>query len=167
MGALLLAHALYKAPLFFVAGNIDHGTGTRVIDRLCNLRHAMPWTAAAALLAGASMAGMPLSFGYIVKDVIMDAKSAGDVFAFAKAANTVFGAVAVAVAGVAAVRVFWRHPGPNESCEAHEGGPAMVIPPLALAAAGVARDLRDRTQIALAEALSSSQASATRRSALR
>ncbi|MCK7502471.1 MAG: hypothetical protein MZW92_81015 [Comamonadaceae bacterium] len=57
VGALLLAHALYKAPLFFVAGNIDHGTGTRVIDRLGNLRHAMPWTAAAAALAGMSMAG--------------------------------------------------------------------------------------------------------------
>ncbi|MCK6581426.1 MAG: hypothetical protein L6Q98_25325, partial [Anaerolineae bacterium] len=46
VGSLLLAHALYKAPLFFVAGNIDHGTGTRVIDRLGNLRLAMPWTAA-------------------------------------------------------------------------------------------------------------------------
>jgi multicomponent Na+:H+ antiporter subunit A len=137
VGALLLAHALYKAPLFFVAGNIDHGTGTRVIDRLGNLRHAMPWTAAAALLAGASMAGMPLSFGYIVKDVIMEAKSAGDVFAFAKAANTVFGAIAVAVAGVAAVRIFWRHPGVNETCEAHEGSPSMIIPPLVLAAAGI------------------------------
>ena len=137
VGALLLAHALYKAPLFFVAGNIDHGTGTRVIDRLGNLRHAMPWTAAAALLAGASMAGMPLSFGYVVKDVIMEAKSAGDVFAFAKAANTVFGAVAVAVAGVAAIRVFWRHPGVNETCDAHEGSPSMFIPPLVLALAGV------------------------------
>ena len=137
VGALLLAHALYKAPLFFVAGNIDHGTGTRVIDRLGNLRYAMPWTAAAALLAGASMAGMPLSFGYVVKDVILEAKSAGDVFAFAKVANTVFGAVAVAVAGVAAVRVFWRHPGVNETCDAHEGSLAMIAPPLVLALAGI------------------------------
>lgn len=137
VGTLLLAHALYKAPLFFVAGNIDHGTGTRIIDRLGNLRHAMPWTAAAALLAGASMAGMPLSFGYIVKDVILEAKSAGDVFALAKAANTVFGAVAVAVAGVAAVRVFWRHPGVNVTCEAHEGSPALFVPPLILALVGI------------------------------
>jgi multicomponent Na+:H+ antiporter subunit A len=137
VGALLLAHALYKAPLFFVAGNIDHGAGTRDIDRLGNLRRAMPWTAAAALLAGASMAGMPLSFGYVVKDVILEAKSADDVFAFAKAANTVFGAVAVAVAGVAAVRVFWRRstvPGP---AHVHEGGPALIIPPLALALVGI------------------------------
>jgi multicomponent Na+:H+ antiporter subunit A len=141
VGALLLAHALYKAPLFFVAGNIDHGTGTRVIDRLGNLRHAMPWTAAAALLAGASMAGMPLSFGYIAKDVILEAKSTTDVFAFASAANTVFGAIAVAVAGVAAVRVFWRHPGVNETIDAHEGGPALVLPPLVLAVVGIALGL--------------------------
>jgi multicomponent Na+:H+ antiporter subunit A len=140
-GALLLAHALYKAPLFFVAGNIDHGAGTRVIDRLGNLRHAMPLTAAAALLAGASMAGMPLSFGYLVKDAVLAAKSAAGVFPFAKVANTVFGAIAVAVAGVAAVRVFWRHPGGNETPEAHEGGAALVAPPLALAAAGIALGL--------------------------
>lgn len=138
VGALLLAHALYKAPLFFVAGNIDHGTGTRMIDRLGNLRHAMPWTAAAALLAGASMAGIPLSFGYVVKDAILEAKALGDVFIFAKAANIVFGGVAVAVAGVAAVRVFWRHPGVNATCEAHEGGPALIIPPLMLALMGIA-----------------------------
>jgi len=137
VGALLLAHALYKAPLFFVAGNIDHGTGTRVIDKLGNLRHAMPWTAAAALLAGASMAGMPLSFGYVVKDVILEAKSADDVFAFARAANTVFGAIAVAVAGVAAIRVFWRHPGAIETPDAHECGPSLVGPPLVLALVGI------------------------------
>ena len=82
------------------------------------------------------MAGMPLSFGYIVKDVILEAKSAGDVFAFAKAANTVFGAVAVAVAGVAAIRVFWRHPGVSVTPEAHEGSAALIVPPLVLAVAG-------------------------------
>jgi multicomponent Na+:H+ antiporter subunit A len=141
VGALLLAHALYKAPLFFVAGNVDHGAGTRVIDRLGNLRHAMPWTAAAAALAGMSMAGIPLSFGYVVKDLIGDAKAAGDVLAFAPLANTVFSAIAVAVAGVAAVRVFWRHPGTNETPDAHEGGLALVLPPLVLAGFGIALGL--------------------------
>ena len=139
VGALLLAHALYKAPLFFVAGNVDHGTGTRVIDQLGSLRHAMPWTAAVALLAGASMAGMPLSFGYIAKDLILEAKASGDVFAFATAAYTVFGAIAVAVAGVAAIRIFWRPRSENlPPPEAHEGGPSLVGPPLSLALIGVA-----------------------------
>jgi multicomponent Na+:H+ antiporter subunit A len=139
VGALLLAHALYKAPLFFVAGNVDHGTGTRIIDRLGNLRHAMPWTAAAAALAGASMAGVPLSFGYVAKDVISAAKEVGHLLAFAEVANIVFGAIAVAVAAVAAVRVFWRHPGVNVTPgDAHEGGVSLVAPPLLLAAFGVA-----------------------------
>ena len=141
VGALLLAHALYKAPLFFVAGNIDHGTGTRVIDRLGNLRKAMPWTAAASALAGMSMAGLPLSFGYVVKDLIGTAKADGDVLAFAPLANALFSAIAVAVAGVAAVRVFWRHPGMNEVPEAHEGGVALVLPPLLLAGCGIALGL--------------------------
>ena len=137
VGALLLAHALYKAPLFFVAGNVDHGTGTRVIDRLGNLRHAMPWTATAAALAGASMAGIPLSFGYVAKDLMGEARAAGEALAFAPWANTVFSAIAVAVAGVAALRVFWLHPGVNVTPEAHEGGPALVLPPLLLATLGL------------------------------
>jgi multicomponent Na+:H+ antiporter subunit A len=137
VAALLLAHALYKAPLFFVAGNVDHGTGTRIIDRLGNLRHAMPWTAAAALLAGLSMAGIPLTFGFIAKDVIHEAKAREDLLPFVSLAYGVFAAVAVAVAGVAAVRVFWWHPGATVTPEAHEGPPSLVVPPLALAVAGV------------------------------
>ncbi len=136
--ALLLAHALYKAPLFFVAGNVDHATGTRLIDRLGNLRHAMPWTAAAALLAGLSMAGVPLSFGYVVKDVIGAAQGAGDLKTLVTVANTIFGAIAVAVAAVAAVRIFWRHPGNNITPkQAHEGGLALYGPPLVLAILGM------------------------------
>ncbi|MBS3998173.1 MAG: DUF4040 domain-containing protein, partial [Hydrogenophaga sp.] len=93
--------------------------------------------AAAAMLAGLSMAGVPLSFGYVVKDVITDAKTVGDVLQFAKAANILFGAVAVAVAAVAAVRIFWRHPGTNVTPKAHEGGLTLVGPPLVLASIGV------------------------------
>lgn len=138
VGALLLAHALYKAPLFFVAGNVDHGTGTRIIDNLGRLRHSMPFTATAAILAGVSMAGIPLSFGYAAKDLIGDAKTVDGVLAFTTYGNTIFSAIAVAVAGVAAIRVFWRHPGKNVTpADAHEGGLALVGPPLVLAALGM------------------------------
>ncbi|CAG0904705.1 unnamed protein product [Cyprideis torosa] len=138
VGLLLLAHALYKAPLFFVAGIIDHGAGTRLLDRLGGLRRQMPWTAVAALLAAASMAGLPLSLGFVAKDMILDAKSGEDVFLFARAANTVFGIIAVAVAGIAAVRLFWLPAPPGVTCRAHEGSVALVLPPLALALAGIA-----------------------------
>jgi formate hydrogenlyase subunit 3/multisubunit Na+/H+ antiporter MnhD subunit len=72
VGAFLLAHALYKAPLFFVAGNVDHGGGTLIIDRLGGLRPKMPYTAAGAVMAAISMAGLPFSFGYIAKGVIAE-----------------------------------------------------------------------------------------------
>lgn len=140
VGGLLLAHALYKAPLFFVAGNLDHGTGTRVIDHFGGLWRAMPWTAAAALLAGMSMAGLPMSFGHEAKQLIGEAGHGGGVLPFVPLANTVFGAVAVAVAGVAAVRIFWRRTTPatvGTLENAHEGGPGLVGPPLALALVGL------------------------------
>ena len=138
VGALLLAHALYKAPLFFVAGNIDHGTGTRIIDELGGLRRAMPWTALIAALAGLSMAGLPMSFGYVAKDVIYEAKGAVDLLGVIKGANTIFGAIAVAVAGVAAVRVFWSAPRAGVTpSNAHEVGPSLLLPPLVLALCGL------------------------------
>lgn len=137
VGALLLAHALYKAPLFFVAGNIDHGAGTRLIDRLGGLRRQMPWTATAALLAAASLAGLPFSFGFVAKDAITQAKDAGDMFPFALLANTVFSTIAVAVAAVVALRVFWLRAPPELPKSVHEGGPALLLPPLLLAGTGV------------------------------
>jgi len=137
VGALLLAHALYKAPLFFVAGNVDHGTGTRLIDALGGLRRTMPWTAAAALLAGVSMAGLPLSFGYVAKDIILDAQNAHDAFAFVGLAHSFFGIIAVAVVGVVAIRVFWQPPAKGHVLPTHESGAAMIAPPLILALAGI------------------------------
>jgi len=138
MATLLLAHALYKAPLFFVAGTVDHGTGTRLIDRLGNLRHAMPWTAATALIAGLSMAGLPLTFGFVAKDLVHEVKLAAEHLLVVQIAFGVFGAVSVAVAGVAAIRVFWWHPGSIVTPDAHEGGWSLVLPPLVLASLGVA-----------------------------
>ena len=134
--AFLLAHALYKAPLFFVAGNIDHATGTRRIDDLAGLAPALPFTAAAALLAGVSMAGMPLSFGFVAKDLIAIAKSEGEVYAWVGYSSLFVSAVSVAVAGVAAIRVFW-HRGGERAEGVHEGSWALALPPLAIAFLGV------------------------------
>lgn len=135
--ALLLAHALYKAPLFFVAGNVDHGAGTRDIHQLAGLVRPMPWTAAIALLAGFSMAGVPLSLGYVAKDLIAIAKTAGLAFEWAGYASMVASAVTVAVASVAAVRVFWRPGGEHLPGELREAPPAMLVPPLAVASLGM------------------------------
>ena len=130
--AFMFAHALYKAPLFMVAGNIDHATGTRSIDHLMGLRRTMPWTAAVAVLAGLSMAGLPMSFGFVAKDVITAAKSEAEVLALVGYATLLVNAITVAVAGVAAVRVFWGPPeAPRE--QVHEVPWSMRLPPLVIA----------------------------------
>ena len=134
--AFLFAHALYKAPLFMVAGNIDHATGTRNIDHLMGLRRFMPWTAAIAVLAGLSMAGLPLSFGFVAKGAISAAKADAEVFAVVSYATVLINAVAVAVAAVAAIRVFW---GPPEAPRGrvHEVSWRMLLPPLVIALLGI------------------------------
>jgi multicomponent Na+:H+ antiporter subunit A len=131
VAAFMFAHAMYKAPLFMVAGNIDHATGTRSIDHLMGLRRFMPWTAAVAVLAGLSMAGLPMSFGFVAKDVIATAKAESEVLALISYATVLVNAIAVAVAGVAAVRVFW---GPPEAPRGrvHEVPWSMHLPPLLL-----------------------------------
>ena len=69
----ILAHALYKGPLFLVAGIVEHATGTRDIRRLAGLWKELPWTAAAALLAGLSMAGLPPLLGFLAKEGLLEA----------------------------------------------------------------------------------------------
>jgi multicomponent Na+:H+ antiporter subunit A len=71
--AMLLAHGLFKAPLFLTVGTIDHATGTRDLRELSGLRRALPWTAAAALLAALSMAGIPPLLGFVGKEAAFEA----------------------------------------------------------------------------------------------
>ena len=134
--AFLFAHALYKAPLFMVAGNIDHATGTRVIDQVMGLHRAMPWTAVAAILAGLSMAGLPLSFGFVAKDLITIAKADADVLTLVSYATLFVNAVAAAVAGIATIRVFGGPPRWPRG-EVHEVSWRMALPPLVIALIGI------------------------------
>ncbi|MEP9391808.1 Na+/H+ antiporter subunit A [Gordonia sp. VNK1] len=65
---MLVAHALFKASLFMVVGIIDHATGTRDIRKLARLGHRLPVLAVTAAVAGASMAGLPFTFGFVGKE---------------------------------------------------------------------------------------------------
>ena len=69
----ILGHALYKGPLFMVAGIIDHATGTRDIRRLAGLWRSLPWVAVTAMLAGFSMAGFPPLLGFLAKETLLEA----------------------------------------------------------------------------------------------
>ncbi|MFJ1298736.1 monovalent cation/H+ antiporter subunit A [Pseudomonadota bacterium AL_CKDN230030165-1A_HGKHYDSX7] len=65
----MVNHATFKASLFMAAGIVDHETGTRDMTRLSGLYRAMPITATLAMVAAASMAGVPLMNGFISKEM--------------------------------------------------------------------------------------------------
>lgn len=62
-------HAIFKASLFMAAGIIDHESGTRDMRLLRGLRRALPYTATLAIVASASMAGVPLLNGFLSKEM--------------------------------------------------------------------------------------------------
>jgi len=71
--AFLIAHALYKACFFMLAGAIDHETGTRDMALLKNLRKSMPISAAVAIVGGLAFAGLPPSWSFIAKETALEA----------------------------------------------------------------------------------------------
>ena len=70
---MLLAHSLFKAPLFMVVGAIDKITGTRDLNKLSGLRTSHPGLFWIAAVASLSMAGVPPLFGFIGKETVMQA----------------------------------------------------------------------------------------------
>jgi multicomponent K+:H+ antiporter subunit A len=140
-GAILAAvfhivnHAVFKASLFMAAGIIDHEAGTRDMRRLSGLMRFMPVTGVLAIVASASMAGVPLLNGFLSKEMF-----------FAEAADwhngtwldnslpwlaTVAGVFAVAYSVRFIVTVFFGPPAIDLPKEPHEP-PAWMRRPVEL-----------------------------------
>jgi len=104
----LLVHALYKASLFLAVGSIDHQTGTRLLDHLGGLWRAMPLTALAVAAATMSMAGFPLFFGFIGKEIMYKGALAETVHpGFATTIALLSNALMTGVAGTIMLGVFF------------------------------------------------------------
>ncbi|MFT6290586.1 MAG: multicomponent Na+:H+ antiporter subunit A [Ilumatobacter sp.] len=71
--SILVAHAVFKAALFMVVGEIDVRTGTRNVRELGGLRRSMPVAFWVAVLSGASMAGVPPLLGFPAKEAAIEA----------------------------------------------------------------------------------------------
>ncbi|MBJ7556755.1 monovalent cation/H+ antiporter subunit A [Marinomonas spartinae] len=65
----VINHAIFKASLFMAAGIIDHESGSRDMRQLNGLWKFMPYTATLAMVASASMAGVPLMNGFLSKEM--------------------------------------------------------------------------------------------------
>jgi len=117
---VLIAHALYKGALFLVAGGVDHGTGSRDIAVLGSIGRAMPFTAAAAGLAGLSMAGIPPLLGFIAKEFMYETTLEATLPGLLTGLLLVANVGMVAVAGWVGYQLFWGKPG-QKDLHPHEG----------------------------------------------
>jgi len=94
----VLAHALYKAPLFLSAGIVDHAMGTRDLRRLAGLVRALPIVALTVVLAAVSMAGVPPTMGFLAKELLLE--NFHDLF---EQGETIIGGIGFAAATLAAL----------------------------------------------------------------
>ncbi|WP_291478285.1 DUF4040 family protein [Corynebacterium sp.] len=67
------AHAMFKSSLFMIIGVVDHQTGSRDIREIGSVWRRMPATFTAALVAAASMAGLPPTLGFVSKEGMLEA----------------------------------------------------------------------------------------------
>jgi multicomponent Na+:H+ antiporter subunit A len=130
----MLAHALYKAPLFMVAGNVDHEAGTRDVTTLRGLGSVMPLTWTVAILAGISAAGLPPLLGFVGKELAYEALLPATLPLVALIAASV---AMIGIVGQVAVRPFRGRTVEAEVEHPHEAPPSMWLGPLLLAVGGV------------------------------
>jgi multicomponent Na+:H+ antiporter subunit A len=132
----VLAHSLYKGALFLVVGAVDHETGTRDVRKLGGLWRAMPITAAAAVIAGLSAAGLGPVLGFISKELVYEA-----LLDLAVAPRLIAGiavvanGLLVAVIGLVVLRPFFGRRGGAGA--AHEAPAALWLGPIVLAVTGL------------------------------
>ena len=132
----ILAHALYKATLFFCAGTVLHATGLSQLRLMGGLGRFLPATAVAAVLASLSMAGLPPFLGFISKEFLFEAQIRSSSDAFPVAVAVLVNAVIVGVAGIVTLRPFFMGHGKVQEVR-HREVPGLVVGPAVLALLGL------------------------------
>ncbi|WP_040576813.1 putative monovalent cation/H+ antiporter subunit A [Methylophaga lonarensis] len=131
--SFLLAHSMYKAALFMIAGVIDHEAGTKDLTRLGGLHKAMPVTAIAALIAALSLAGLPPLFGFIAKEALFEAVLSTELYSNLLLILALLSAMLVtAIAAVIAIKPFYGELKTTPKAP-HEGPLGMLAGPVVLA----------------------------------
>ncbi|MFW6415132.1 MAG: proton-conducting transporter membrane subunit, partial [Thermodesulfobacteriota bacterium] len=128
----LLVHAIYKSALFLVTGIVDHQTGTRDLAKLGGLARSMPITALGTFAACFSMAGFPLFFGFIGKEIMYKGALAESLMpGLTTAAAVLSNGLMTSVAGIFLIGPFLRgrakhfEPAP-EACASMCSGPLVL-----------------------------------------
>ncbi|MCK9932843.1 DUF4040 domain-containing protein [Frankia sp. Mgl5] len=141
---LILAHGLFKAALFMVVGIVDHQAGTRDLRDLSGLWRSVPVVCGGAVLAAASMVGLPPFLGYLGKEAAFEALVHGG--AGERALLAVFVAGSCLTTGYA-LRFLWgafgARPGAPPSAVARPAA-VFVAPVVVLALAGLGLGIAHR-----------------------
>src|SRR5699024_2899406 len=135
--SMLVAHALFKAPLFLVVGVIDHSTGTRDIHQLSGLRRSMPIAFWVSVVAAASMAGLPPTLGFAAKELAFGAYVGGGLLDTLTLAGLVLGSTFTVAYSL---RFLWGAFASEENVpdsEVHAPGPLFQAPAVVLAALSI------------------------------
>ncbi|WP_419225035.1 monovalent cation/H+ antiporter subunit A [Acinetobacter sp. A2] len=134
----IINHATFKAALFMIAGIIDHESGTRDLRKLSGLWQLLPFTATLTMITAASMAGVPLTNGFLSKEMFFTellANLSGPVMLISALVATLAGIFAVAYSIRLVHGVFFDGPigkdVPNK--DAHEPPFGMRAPATLLA----------------------------------
>ncbi|NWK51547.1 monovalent cation/H+ antiporter subunit A [Acinetobacter sp. SwsAc5] len=134
----IINHATFKAALFMIAGIIDHESGTRDLRKLSGLWQLLPFTATLTMITAASMAGVPLTNGFLSKEMFFTelvANLSGPVLLVSAIVATLAGIFAVAYSIRLVHGVFFDGPigkdVPNK--DAHEPPFGMRAPATLLA----------------------------------
>jgi len=137
-------HALFKGLMFFCAGSVIHGTGTREIDSLGGLAKLMPWTALCFIIGSVAICGLPPLNSFVSEffiylglfDTLVDtSKPSFAVAGLAAAALALIGALAVACFVKAYGAVFLGTARSEHSRHAHES-PLSMLGPMGVLAGG-------------------------------
>ncbi|MGE8684416.1 MAG: monovalent cation/H+ antiporter subunit A [Acinetobacter sp.] len=135
----IINHATFKAALFMIAGIIDHESGTRDLRKLSGLWQLLPFTATLTMITAASMAGVPLTNGFLSKEMFFTellANLSGPVMILSAIIATFAGIFAVAYSVRLVHGVFFDGPLGKEvpNKDAHEPPFGMRAPATLLAA---------------------------------
>ncbi|MCV6976401.1 DUF4040 domain-containing protein [Mycobacterium bourgelatii] len=127
----VLAHGLAKSALFMTAGAVTMSTGEQRLSRLGGMARHRPLLAAAALIAAANLAGLPLTAGFFKDELFFEAEAG---------AGPVLAGLAVLAAGLTLAYIgrFWvlLFLGPTRT-EPEPTPRLLTAPVVVLAAVGV------------------------------
>ncbi|MEM6711134.1 MAG: hydrogen gas-evolving membrane-bound hydrogenase subunit E [Pseudomonadota bacterium] len=137
ISGFIVAHALYKAALFFCAGIVIHATGAKNLGEMCGLFSRLPITAVAATLASLSMAGLPPFVGFIAKEYVLEAKLESAFATYVTFVTIMVNTVLVAIAAIVALRPFYSRRNVFQGKLLHGETPGMTTGPALLAGLGV------------------------------